>query len=91
MAKPPPIDPFGPTQHRVVTRQKVASSSFTLSDGTRIKVKPKIGDVRRALNQFNTKGQPLYFMTLGYDLETIAPQGLLKKAKKPRRKPRKRR
>ena len=86
------INPFGPTQPRRITRTRVQDSEFILEDGTKIVVRPVIGDVRRAVDQYNESGEPLYFLTIGQTLTTKAPRSLLKsnqgsaKAKKSRAK-----
>lgn len=69
---------FGPTDQRKITRSKITESVFTLSDGTKLRVKPLVGDVRRALDQYNAEGQPLYFLSLGLTVATDAPKSLLK-------------
>ena len=74
------IDPFGPMQQRRITQSRIASSVFTLDDGTKIVVKPMVGDIRRAIDQYNLEGQPLYFLSLGSTITTLAPKRLLKDA-----------
>ncbi|MBZ0139703.1 MAG: hypothetical protein K8H87_07990 [Pseudorhodoplanes sp.] len=80
------INPFGETDSRRIVRQRVLKSSFKLSDGTTLRVWPIIGDVRRAIGQFNDKGQPLYLLTVGHRIETEAPRKLLKKMSKKKKK-----
>jgi len=72
------INPFGPTQQRQIKKSKVAASTFILDDGTKLLVRPLVADVRRAVGQFNEKGQPLYFLTFGQKIETQAPKKLQK-------------
>jgi hypothetical protein len=72
------VNLFGPTDQRKITRKMIAESVFTLSDGTKLRVKPLIGDVRRALDQYNAEGQPLYFLSLGLTISTDAPKSLLR-------------
>src|SRR5712692_4766234 len=76
------VDPFGPTSQRPIKKENVKTSSYKLSDGTVITVKPKVSDIRRAMNQWNALGQPLYFLTLGYEIKTNPPSKLLKKMPK---------
>jgi len=72
------INPFGPTQQRTIKKAKVATSVYTLDDGTKLLVKPIISDIRRAVGQFNQENQPLYFLTLGQIINTKAPKKLQK-------------
>ena len=83
-AVPLVVNPFGPTKQREIVRSKVAASQFTLSDRTKIVITPMVSDVRRAVDQYNQEGQPLYFLTMGYQIKTTAPKSLLKKM--PRKK-----
>jgi hypothetical protein len=78
------VNPFGPTKQRDIVKSRVIASQFKLSDGTKIVVTPMVSDVRRAVDQYNQEGQPLYFLTMGYKIKTFAPKSLLKKT--PRRK-----
>jgi hypothetical protein len=70
------VNPFGPTEQRKITRSHVAESVFTLSDGTKLRVKPVVGDVRRAVEQYNIDGNPVYFLSLGMTIVTDAPKSL---------------
>jgi hypothetical protein len=83
-ALPVVINPFGPTKQRDIIKSRVIASQFTLSDGTKIVITPMVSDVRRAVDQYNQEGQPLYFLTMGYQIKTSAPKSLLKKT--PRKK-----
>jgi hypothetical protein len=76
---PPVIDPFGPTKQRIVAKSKIVSSEFTLDDGTRLLVTPIVADVRRAMNQFNQNGDPVYFLTMGQTIKTVSPPHLKRK------------
>jgi hypothetical protein len=80
------VNPFGPTEQRKITRSHVAESVFTLSDGTKLRVKPVIGDVRRAVDQYNVDGNPLYFLSLGMTIVTDAPKSLLRPTSKKEKK-----
>jgi len=79
------VNPLGPTQQRRIKRAKIGESVFTLDDGTKLVLKPTIADVRRAVRQYNQFGQPLYFLTIGYLIDTRAPKNLLKSAPKRRK------
>ena len=87
MAAPPPlvIDPFGPMKQTPIKRSTIRKSIVVLRDGTKLHVTPKINDIRRAVGQFNQRGQPLYFLTLGYNIQTVAPRKLLRKTGAPKR------
>jgi len=78
-AAPLVINPFGPTKQRVVAKSKIVSSEFTLDDGTVLLVTPIVADVRRAIDQFNQNGDPLYFLTMGQTVKTVSPPRLRKK------------
>jgi hypothetical protein len=82
--RPLAINPFGPTEPRKITRSKVQDSEFILEDGTKIVVRPLLGDVRRAVDQYNENGEPLYFLTMGNTLATKAPKSLLKSNQAPK-------
>jgi hypothetical protein len=78
-AAPLVINPFGPTKQRVVAKSKIVSSEFTLDDGTKLLVTPIVADVRRAIDQFNQEGDPLYFLTMGQTVKTVSPPSLRRK------------
>jgi hypothetical protein len=80
--QPGTINLLGATQHRKIVRSKVAESVYTLSDGTKLALKPLIADVRRAVGQFNANGHPVYFLTVANSIETHPPKALLKKQTK---------
>jgi hypothetical protein len=75
----PPINPMGETQQRKIVRSRIADSIYTLSDGTKLVLKPLIADVRRAVGQFNSAGQPVYFLTVANSIETRPPKSLMQK------------
>jgi hypothetical protein len=82
MIQPEAINPLGETQLRRVVKSKIQESEFTLNDGTKLILKPLIGDVRRAVGQYNALGQPLYFLSIGSTLESRPPKSLMRKAPK---------
>jgi hypothetical protein len=79
LGTPPVVNPFGPTKQRVVAKSKIVSSEFTLDDGTKLLVTPIVADVRRAVDQFNQDGDPLYFLTMGQTVTTVSPHHLRRK------------
>lgn len=74
------INPFGPTEQRKITRSKIVESIITLSDGTKLLIKPVVGDIRRAIDQYNQNGEPIYFLALGQTITTKAPKHLMRKS-----------
>jgi hypothetical protein len=80
--QPEVVNPLGETQPRKVVRSKIRESEFTLSDGTKLVLKPLIGDVRRAVGQYNAVGHPVYFLTIGNSLEAKPPKTLMRKIPK---------
>jgi hypothetical protein len=82
MTQPEVINPLGETQVRKIVKSKIQPSEFTLSDGTKLILKPLIGDVRRAVGQYNAHGQPLYFLSIGNTLESKPPKSLMRKKPK---------
>jgi hypothetical protein len=93
-APPGSINPFGPTEQRQIIRSKVVESIFTLSDGTQLLIKPIVGDIRRAVGQYNQQGDPVYFLAIGQTITTKSPKALRKNAprvtKKAAKRPKKR-
>jgi hypothetical protein len=69
-------DPKGPTEQRDVVGSKDGWSEYTLDDGATIRVKAVILDVKRAIDQFNTDGDPIYIMQTAMVTRTIAPAEL---------------
>lgn len=80
--QPEQVNLLGKTQPRKVVRSTVRESEFTLNDGTKLVLKPLIGDVRRAVGQYNALGQPLYFLAIGNSLEARPPKSLMRKTPK---------
>jgi hypothetical protein len=76
---PPPIDWAGPLRERKVVKSTTKTSVYVLDDGTELKVKHVVLDVKRAIGQYNQHGQPLYFVTIANSITTDAPQKLLQK------------
>lgn len=84
------VDPFGPTKQRHIVKSKIVTSEFLLDDGTKLLVTPIVSDVRRAVDQFNLNGDPLYFLTMGQTVKTRAPKKLLRKVSRAGRRKKKR-
>lgn len=69
---------MGQLQQRQVTNVKEGVSEYTLDDGTVLKVKPVIVDVKRAIDQYGVDGKPLYILTLTNITETTSPSRLMR-------------
>jgi hypothetical protein len=82
ISQPETVNLLGETKPRKVVRSTIRESEFTLNDGTKLILKPLIGDVRRAVGQYNAAGQPLYFLTIGNSLEARPPKSLMRKVPK---------
>lgn len=82
LAAPAPVvvNPFGETEHRKIVRYQVQESIFTLDDGTKLVVRPLVSDIRRAVGQYDSNGQPIYFLTLGQNVRADAPKKLRRPA-----------
>lgn len=96
-AFPPSVFPFGimgpppaPVQieQRAVVSAKDGWSEYTLDDGTTLRIKAVIVDVKRAKNQHTPEGDPLYLMQIATITETRAPKKLRRatSASTPRKK-----
>jgi len=69
---------MGQLEQRHLTNVKEGVSEYTLDDGTVLKVKPVIVDVKRATDQYGVDGKPLYVLTLTNITETTAPSRLMR-------------
>jgi hypothetical protein len=74
-------DPTKPTAPRKIVKTKEAWSEFRLDDGSVIQAKAVILDVKRAVDQFNIDGNPVYIMQMTMVHNLIAPSSLKKKQK----------
>lgn len=74
-------DPMKPTAQRKIVKSKEGWSEFTLDDGSVIRAKAVILDVKRATGQFNIDGNPVYLMQMTMVHQLNAPASLKKKAK----------
>ena len=59
-----------------------AWSQYTLSDGTVLKVKPAVIQIKRVIGTYNPDGKPVYAVQAGVALDTDVPKKLLKKKRK---------
>ncbi len=69
---------MGQLEQRRIPKLKVATSEYTLDDGSVIRVKPIIVDIKRAIDQYGVDGKPLYILTLTNITETTSPPRLMK-------------
>jgi hypothetical protein len=74
-------DPTKPTVQRKIVKTKEGWSEFRLDDGSVIQAKAVILDVKRAVDQFNIEGNPVYIMQMTMVHNLIAPSSLKKKQK----------
>lgn len=83
---PPGLDPATRLERREITSAKDAWSVFELDDGTTIRVKALLVDVKRAVGQFNLEGVPVYRMEMAFINSVDAPVTVRRNAKKTRRR-----
>lgn len=72
-------DPSGPKQPVDIVATKEAWSEFTLEDGTVLRSKAIVLDVRKMANQYNTDGEPIYEMQLTMVTQARVPDTLKKR------------
>ncbi len=53
-------------------------SEYTLEDGSTIRTKAPLIDVKKAVGQFNTNGDPIYVIQMTFVNTVIAPDHLKK-------------
>lgn len=75
----PAYDPSVPTSHRDIKKSEENWSSYTLDDGSILKVRPVVVDVVRALNKFSDDGTPVYFLKTALVTSVRSPVKLKKK------------
>jgi hypothetical protein len=79
-AAPPQLgyDPTGPKEPVDIVSTKDGWSEFTLSDGTVLRAKAVVLDVRKMLGQYNQEGDPIYEMQLTMVSQAKVPDDLKK-------------
>ena len=75
-----PYDPSVPTTQRDIKKAEEHWSSYTLDDGSILKIRPVLVDVVRARNKFADDGTPMYFLKSALIINVKAPAKLRKKA-----------
>ena len=92
-AKPPPVaaapaapqqmvlgyDPSGPKESVDIVSSKDSWSEFQLDDGTVIRAKAVVLDVKKMTGQFNNDGDPIYELQLTMVNQARVPDHLKKK------------
>jgi hypothetical protein len=71
-------DPTGPMEPVDIVSSKDGWSEFTLQDGSVIRAKAAVLDVKRAVGQFNLEGDPIYVLQLTMVNQVKAPPELKK-------------
>jgi hypothetical protein len=72
-------DPNGKMEQRSIVRVKDGWSEYELDDGSTLKTRTALINVRRAVDQFLPSGDPLYIIQGASVIETQAPDALKKK------------
>jgi hypothetical protein len=72
-------DPKGPTEPRDIVSTKEGWSEFTLADGSVIRAKAVLLDVKIASGQYSPDGDPIYLMQLAFVNQLKVPESLKKK------------
>jgi hypothetical protein len=72
-------DPLGPKEPVDIVSSKDGWSEFQLADGTVIRSKAVVLDVKKMTGQFNQDGEPIYELQLTMINQTRAPAELKKK------------
>jgi hypothetical protein len=75
----PAFLPTGPSEPVDIVSSKEGWSEFTLKDGSVIRTKAVLLDVKRMIDQFNAEGDPVYVMQIVMANQTRAPAHLKKK------------
>jgi len=72
-------DPKGPTESVDIVSSKDGWSEYTLEDGTVIRGKAALLDVKKMVGQYNTEGEPVYVLQLTIVNQARVPDKLKKK------------
>ncbi len=73
-------DPKGPKESVDIVSSKDGWGEFTLADGTVIRAKAVLLDVKKLVGQFNADGEPIYELQLTMVNQARVPDQLKKKA-----------
>jgi hypothetical protein len=69
-------DPKGPAEPVDIVSSKDGWSEFTLADGTIIRAKAAVLDVKKMVGQYNAEGEPIYLLQLTVVNQTRVPDNL---------------
>jgi hypothetical protein len=72
-------DPKGPKESVDIVSSKDGWSEFTLADGTILRAKAVVLDVKKMVGQYNQEGEPIYEMQLTMVSQSRVPEELKKK------------
>jgi hypothetical protein len=72
-------DPKGPTEPVDIVSSKDGWSEFTLTDGTVIRAKAAVLDVKKMVGQYNADGEPVYVLQMTMVNQMRVPDSLKKK------------
>jgi hypothetical protein len=73
-------DPKGPSEPVDIVSSKDGWSEYTLADGTVIRAKGVVLDVKKMTGQFNAEGEPIYVLQLTMVNQARVPEQLKKKS-----------
>ena len=69
-------DLTGPSEFRTVVSQTEMATEYKLDDGTILRIRPVLVDVRRLIGQWAPDGDPVYVTKIGFAISTQAPAHL---------------
>jgi hypothetical protein len=72
----PGYNPTGKMEVMDIVSSKEAWSEYTLNDGTKIRAKAVLLDVKKAVGQFSLEGEPVYVMQITMVNNAIVPDEL---------------
>lgn len=85
-SRPVRVDTSGPSDPIEVVSVNENWSECTLEDGTIIRIRPVVAEVRRQRNKFDDAGEPIYNVKTALLLSSRSPKKLHKKAVKSKKK-----
>jgi hypothetical protein len=71
------LAPQGPTVPVDITNSSPTWSDFTLADGSTIRVRPILTNVRYEPNRYNDRGEPIYHFQITFAVTVAAPIHLM--------------
>jgi hypothetical protein len=80
---PPAIIDLGRTVPVTVKKGSDDDVTLSLSDGTKLKMKPVVIGIERSLGKYNAMGEPIYQIQAGFIMQFTVPKSLKRKAKAP--------